>query len=301
MSEQRVSQLNTLWNYILGTIGAVIGGGGIVVFLAPADIAGLGVGGVAVLLNALFSLPIGLMILVLNVPILYLAYKMLPGGLPMVFNMTLFTIVYSAAAEVLSPVMSTAITEDRLLSAIFGGVVLGISGGLMYRSGNALGGTYALAMILRRRTGTPMSTTYFVTDMGVVLASGLVFGIEGALYSTIVLFLNGVAQDYVMEGPSVVRNVMIVTDKPDEIADWIMQNIFVGVTRVDATGMYRRQARGLLYVTISRARAPVLRQLVSEIDPGAFMVIGHGHVAYGGGFKPMTPRFKAKKLDADAA
>lgn len=298
MSEQLQSNLLAVSNFLIGTFGAVLGAVGIVVFLVPADIAALGVGGLAVLGNDLVGLPIGVLMILLNIPILYLSYRMLPGGLPMIGNMIVFTIIYAVATDAITPMVQDAVSDDHLLNAIFGGILLGISGGLIYRSNNTLGGTYALALILRRRFGTPMSTTFFYTDSIVIVGAGLVFGIEGALYSVVVLFINGIAQDYVMEGPSVVRNIMIVTDWPEATADAIMAQLQVGVTRVDAEGMYQRRSRGLLYVTISRARAYQIREIVSEIDPNAFMVVGQGHVAFGGGFRPMVKRVKARPSNA---
>jgi uncharacterized membrane-anchored protein YitT (DUF2179 family) len=101
-----------------------------------------------------------------------------------------------------------------------------------------------------------------------------------------------------MEGPSVVRTIMIVTEYPEQIADTIMEQMQVGVTHVAVQGMYQRRSRGLLYVTVSRARSAQVRDIVSEIDETAFMVVGQGHVAYGGGFKPMRPRFKPVNVDA---
>ncbi|MFP4324299.1 MAG: YitT family protein [Anaerolineales bacterium] len=149
--------------------------------------------------------------------------------------------------------------SQRTLTIIWNGILgmLGIGGGVVYRSGTVVGGTYALALILRRRFGTPMSTTYFYTDTGVIIVAAFVFGIEGALYAAVVLFLNGVAQDYVMEGPSVVRTAMIVTNKPGPIAQRIMTELQVAVTRTTGEGRYTNEQRDILHVTVSRAKAPI--------------------------------------------
>ena len=104
-----------------------------------------------------------------------------------------------------------------------------------------------------------------------------------------------------MEGPSLVRTVMIVTDQPEVMSNHIMSQFQVGVTRLSAEGMYMRKHHHLLYVTVSRAKAGALRDLVSDVDENAFLVIGQGHVAYGGGFKPITSKEKVLLRQASEA
>lgn len=284
-----VSHLLRVYRLFLVVLGVFISGAAIAVFLAPARVPALGIGGLGVLVNEVTGLPIGLVIFVAQIPILIITYFALPGGWKMLSGILFTTVLYSGVIDLIPVLFGEVVfSDDRLLNALFGGVLLGIGGGLVYRSGYVMGGTYALALILRQRTGTPMTNTYFYTDTLVLVLAALVFGVEGALYGAIVLFLNGVAQDYVMEGPSLVRTAMIVTDHPEAMADQIMSQFQVGVTRLSAEGMYMRKNRHLLYVTVSRAKAGALRELVSDIDEHAFLVIGHGHVAYGGGFKPIT-------------
>ncbi len=283
------NNVTVLFNFVLGVAGSAIMALGIAIFLAPADIVPMGVGGLGVIANTLFGLPIGVVAFVANIPIFWLSYRELSGGWRMLGTMLVMTIVYSATIDLFALVIDGVyFSDDRLLNAIFGGVMLGIGGGVVYRSGTVVGGTYALALILRRRRGTPMSTTYFYTDTGILAVAALIFGMEGALYAAVVLFLNGIAQDYIMEGPSVVRTGMIVTNKAEPIARQIMAELQVGVTRTQGEGMYSGEARDVLYVTVSRANAPRLREIVSEQDEHAFLVIMHGHEAYGGGFKQMV-------------
>jgi uncharacterized membrane-anchored protein YitT (DUF2179 family) len=267
-------------------IGAVINAASVVIFLTPFNIAPSGISGLAVILNTLVGTPIGLMTIVMNIPIQYLAYRMLPGGLGVIFRTVFVVIVYSVSLDVLGRfVPAGGINRDLMLNAIFGGVVGGLSSGLVVRLGGTFGGTSTLALILQRRTGTPMSMTYLYTDIAVVVLAGLVYGWAGALYALIVIFIGGLATDYVLEGPAVIRTAVIITDYPEIVSKAVMEQMHRGVTSWEARGMYTGQPRTVLYITIARSQVEDLRRIVTFVDPRAFLVIGQGHTAYGEGFR----------------
>jgi uncharacterized membrane-anchored protein YitT (DUF2179 family) len=178
-----------------------------------------------------------------------------------------------------------AVSSDRLLNALFGGIVGGIASGLVYRSGATYGGTSTIARIIQNRTGTPMSSTLLYTETALIALAGLVFGWEAALYAVMAMVVYGLATDYVLEGPSVIRTAMIVTGYPREISDLVIRDLNRTVTSWEARGMYTGQERCVLYVTVSRSEANRLRELVFSVDPHAFLVIGQGHAAYGEGFR----------------
>lgn len=274
--------------YLQLVIAAIIGAVSVVFFLSPADIAPTGITGVAVILNSFIASPVGAMVILLNIPIMYLGYRLLPGGW-VVVGSTIFTIlIYSVLVDVFTQAFPTdGFSDDRLLNAIFGGVLWGLSGGMVFRTGTRFGGTSTLALILRRRFGTPLSTTTLYSDTLVVVGAGLAFGVEGALYAMVVVFIGSVVSDYAMEGPAVIRTAFVITQKPRTIAKALMDNLYVGVTKLNGEGMYSGQSKSMLYVTISRAQAPDLRNIVTAIDSSAFLVIGQGHAAYGGGFRPL--------------
>jgi len=155
------------------------------------------------------------------------------------------------------------------------------------RGGGTMGGTSTLGRILQRRYGTPLSSSTLYTDGGVVLLAGLAFGWEGALYAMVGLFVGGATADYVLEGPSVVRTAVIITDHPHEVADRILLDLHRGVTGWEARGMFTEQPHTVLYVTIGRSEVNTVRRIVRSVDPNAFLVIGQGHAAYGEGFKEL--------------
>lgn len=266
-------------------LGIVIGAISVQLFLRPFDIAPSGVTGAAVLLNATVGTPIGLMVLILNIPILILGYRYL-GGIRVVITTIITVVGYSLMLDLIGPMLpEDGVSTDPLLNAIFGGVTGGISGAFVMRAGGTYGGTSTIAIVVQRRTGTPLSTTYLYTDMAIIGLAGLVFGWESALYATVVLFLSGVATDYVLEGPSIIRVVFIITNKPREVADVVLYQLQRGVTAFDGRGMYTDSERAMLFVTISRAEVATLRDLVATVDEHAFVVVGQGHTAYGSGFR----------------
>lgn len=281
----------TAWLYARLVVGALLGAFAVVSFLIPADIVPTGATGAAVIINELAGLPVGLVTILLNIPIMVLGYYFLPGGWRMIVRSVFVVVVFSIAVDALVPYFPAGgWVEERFVNALFGGVVSGMAGGFVYATGANFGGTSTLALILQRKLGTPLSTTTLYTDTIIIAAAGIVYGIEGALYALIVLFLGSVAADYVMEGPSVVRTAFIVTDYPEQVAERVMNDLARGATRISARGMYTDEERHVLYITVSRSQTADLQRIIQQIDDEAFVVIGVGHRAYGEGFKPLKKK-----------
>ncbi|MEP6986382.1 MAG: YitT family protein [Chloroflexota bacterium] len=279
-----LSQIVT--SYVMLVIAAVIDATSVNIFFAPFKIAPGGVTGVAVILNHLDArLPLGLIILLGNIPIQILGYRML-GGWRIVVRTVFYILLYSVLVEFLKPYTANVeVGTNVLLNAIFGGILGGVAGGLVLRAGGTQGGTSTLGRILQQRFGMPLSATSLYTDTAVIVLAGLVFGWEGALYAIVALFVGGATADYVLEGPSVIRIATIITDKPDAISELVMEAMGRGVTSWQGKGMFTDQNHTVLFITVSRAQVNSLQRLVHLADPNAFMVIGHGHVAYGEGFR----------------
>jgi uncharacterized membrane-anchored protein YitT (DUF2179 family) len=281
-----INWLDTGWRYFLLIIGAIITAISVIVFMAPFDIAPAGVSGIAVILNHLDPrLPIGVMIIIGNIPIQILGYRYL-GGWNVVVRTAFYVVLNAILIDVLTPIFPhVTVGDDKLLNAVFGGILGGIGGGLVYRAGGTQGGTSTLGRILQRQFGMPVSSSALYTDTGIVLLAGLVFGWAGALYAMVSLFIGGAASDYVLEGPSVIRTATIITDKPQEVANVILDEMGRGVTAWPGKGMFTDQEHTVLFVTISRPQVNELQSLIHRVDPDAFVVISQGHIAYGEGFR----------------
>lgn len=289
-------QIQFLSRLVMTTVGALVGAASVIVFYIPADIAPAGVTGLSVILNLLFGTPVGMVTLLFNIPILYLGYRMLGGWSNLMWTIYV-VVVYSLSLDVLTPLFPQAgISQDMTFNAIFAGVVGGISSGLIYRAGAAFGGTSTIARILQEKLGTPLSTTYLYANLLIVGLAGIFIGWESALLALVALTLEGAASDYMMEGPSIIRTVTIITNHPQEVSDAVLHQLRRGVTGWQGQGMYTGETRHILFVTIPRSQVNALRALVFETDPTAFLIVGHGHVAYGGEFKRAIPRKNGVKL-----
>ena len=281
---RKITWRATAGRLFLLTVGTLIGAAAVNLFFEPYAIAPSGVGGLAVILNHWIGVPIGLVVLLGNIPIQLLAFKLL-GGWKIVARTVYSVVLYALAIDLTAPLFpQQGITNDRLLAAVFGGILCGIAGGLIYRAGGTFGGTSTLARILQKRRGTSLNNTYIYTDSVVVLLAGLVFGWEGALYAMVAIFVDGTIADFVLDGPSTIRTATIITDHPDTVAQAIIAELGRGVTLWHGTGMYTGMARTVLFVTVLRPQVSDLRTLVFGIDEHAFIVIGQGHTAYGQGF-----------------
>jgi uncharacterized membrane-anchored protein YitT (DUF2179 family) len=250
------------------------------------------VSGVAIIINHFTNWPIGLTMLVLNIPLIALGFSSL-GRFRFLISTLYAVLLYSAGVDLLAQWLPAGgLTDDLLLSALYGGVVGGIGSGLVFRGGGTTAGTGILGRVLQFRTGIPVSQIYLGTDGAVVLVASLVFGWEKGLYALITLFVWGLATDFILEGPSFVRMVFIVTDQPEAVADAVFRGVHLGVTAWPAEGMFTETEHAVLFCTVSRPYERTLRRVVLEADPHAFVVVGHGHQASGGVFgqPKRTPR-----------
>jgi uncharacterized membrane-anchored protein YitT (DUF2179 family) len=271
--------------YIL--TGALIQALALRLFLVPALLVSGGVSGTAQIINHLTGWPIGLMVFVGNAPLFILGWRFLGGA-----RFAVRTVIAIAAFSILTDALVLFIppegmTDDLVLNCIYGGVLMGIGLGIVYRGKGTSGGSDILGRILNFRFGISISHAYLITDTLVVLAGGLAFDWERALYGLVVIYVSGLAAEMASEGSSIFRTAMIITRCPDEVAQKIMQSMERGVTLMKATGGYTGEERQMLYVVITRSEVYQLKEIVSDADPQAFMVIGQVHEALGEGFKPL--------------
>jgi len=183
---------------------------------------------------------------------------------------------------------ATGLTHDLLLYSLYGGLMLGIGLGMVYRGQATSGGSDILGRILNDRLGISISQAYLVTDSLVVFSAGFVFGWTQALYALVMIYVSGLAAELSSEGTGVFRTALIVTNEADAVTQAILKHLERGVTILPGTGGYTGSPRPVLYCVVTRAEVNQLKALVVEADPRAFMVIGTAHEALGEGFKPLT-------------
>jgi uncharacterized membrane-anchored protein YitT (DUF2179 family) len=269
-------------------LGALVQALSMRLFLIPGELVSGGISGLAQIINHFFPIPIGLMVFIGNAPLFALGWRHL-GGRRFAFRTALAIAMFSLLTDLLVyflPVNGIA-QGDNVLNSLYGGVLLGIGLGLVYRGQGTSGGSDILGRILNQRFGISISIAYLITDAIVVLAGGAAFGWQKALYGLVVIYISGLAAEMVSEGSSVFRTAMIISAFPKEVSESIMECLARGVTILPGTGAYTGVERPVLYVVITRSEVNQLKELVREIDPKAFVVIGTAHEALGEGFRPL--------------
>ncbi len=284
-------------DYSLILISSLIQAFSLRVFFVPANLASGGVSGISQLVNHFTGWPIGMMVLIGNIPLFALGWRFL-GGRQFALRTAFTVVTYSLFADLLlrtslfapNGAATQLIGElhgDIFLNTLYGAIVSGIGYGLVYRARGTSGGSDILARILNHYRGTPMTQSYLMVDTAVILGAGFVFGWKAALYAMIALYVSGLVAETTLEGGGTVRTAMIVTKEPETISNRVLAELERGVTVLEGTGAYTGAERPVLYCVISRAEVATLKAIVQEIDPQAFMVIGVAHEALGEGFRPL--------------
>lgn len=276
-----------LWDYVLILVGALVQAFALRLFLIPAELVSGGVSGLAQLVNHYTAFPIGLMVLLGNIPLFILGWQYL-GGPRFALRTILSILAFSILTDTLIFFLpAEGVTNDMVLNTIYGGLLLGIGLGIVYRGRGTSGGSDILGRILNRHFGITISQAYLITDSVVVLGAGFVFGWTKALYGLVLIYVSGLAAEVALEGTNIIRTAMIVTTQPEEIVKAIIRDLERGVTILSGTGGYTGEPRSVVYCTVARMEINRLKLLVHEIDPKAFMVIGQAQEALGEGFKPL--------------
>jgi uncharacterized membrane-anchored protein YitT (DUF2179 family) len=267
--------------------GTLIQSVGMTTLLIPGKLAAGGVSGLAQIINRYTGWPIGVMIIVGNLPLFLLGWRFL-GGRRFLIRTVFAVVLYAVLIDTLGRFLPPGVTDDSFLNALFGGVLTGAGIGLVFRAKGTTGGTDILARLLGQWRGIPLSQSYMMTDTLVVLASGIAFGWTLALYAVVALYVSGLAAELVSEGSGVIRTATIITERPEAVSGKIIRELQRGVTRWTGTGMYSGKDRPILFCAISRSEVNQLKAIILEADPNAFVVIGQAHEALGEGFKPLS-------------
>lgn len=276
----------TARDYSLLLLGAMVQAFAMRLFLVPGQLVSGGISGAAQIINHFVSFPIGVMVLIGNIPLFILGWRYL-GGPRFALRTAVAVTAFALFTDLLVLFLpADGMTDDNVLNALFGGVFLGVGLGLVYRGQGTSGGSDILGRILNHRLGISISQAYLITDTLVVLAGGFAFSWEKALYGMVVIYVSGIAAEMISEGSSIFRTVIIITSETERVTQTILEVLERGVTILSGKGGYTDADRPVLYCVVTRAEVNQLKQLVRETDPSAFMVIGVAHEALGEGFRP---------------
>jgi uncharacterized membrane-anchored protein YitT (DUF2179 family) len=268
-------------DYLGITAGSFLIALALTVFLVPNKIAAGGVSGLATVIYYLTSFPIGITMLVINIP-LFLAGIKIMG---MSFGIrTIYGIVsLSVFTDLLQPHM-TALTDDLLLASIYGGVVGGVGLGIVFRSRGTTGGTDLIASLINYFTGITVGEGLLIADGVVVALAGVFFNLEVALYAAVTIFITSQTIDVVQEGLNFKKGVLIISDKAEKINQMVVNDLNRGITEFEAKGGYTGDRKRVLLCIISRSEVSELKKAVSQIDQEAFVIISNVHEVLGEGF-----------------
>ncbi len=275
-----VRALGEFWGVTSGVLLIALG---LDLFLVPNKIAAGGVSGIATVLHYLTGVPVGMTMLALNIPLFLLGIYRL--GLKFGFRSLYGTVSLSFLVDVLAPYLPVA-TRDPLLASVFGGVLVGLGLGIVFRYRGTTGGTDLAAAILRTYTGANVGQLLFLVDGLVVLSAGFTFrSWELAMYALITIFVTAWLVDLVQEGISYTKAFFIISTRSDQIAQSVIKDLNRGATALKARGVYTGSPREVLLVVVNRTEVTRLKDLVYEIDPRAFMILADVHEVLGEGFK----------------
>ncbi|QPQ29333.1 YitT family protein [Lysinibacillus sp. JNUCC 51] len=271
----------SIMEYVYVVVGAAIIAIGFNVFLLPNKVASGGVSGISTILHGLFGWNPGFVQYAFNIP-LFIAGVLLLGKK---FGIKSFIGTVTLPLIVLLTNSWGPWTDNPLLGALFGGIVVGLGIGLVFKGNASTGGTDLLAQIITKYTGISLGTSVLLIDGIIAISAAIVFDIEKGLYALIGLYVTTKTIDIIQLGFSQSKMVYIITMKQDEVRDAIYAEIERGVTKLPAIGGYTGEARPVLMVVVYQTEFTKLKQLIKSVDPSAFVIVSNAYEVLGEGFK----------------
>jgi len=269
------------YNAFLILAGLLVCSLGYNLFLVPNNIAAGGFTGIAQLINTGTGLPIGSVMLALNVLLILVSMKSL--GLRFGVRSLIATLLFSL---MLDTIHVPQMVDDKWLATVYGGLTSGLGFGLILRGSATTGGSDMLASVIHRFCPRiRVSIGIFAVDASVIVASAFVYDAMAAMYALICVLICNVVVDFVLEGPNTSHSFFIISDKSDEIAMRILKELERGVTALEGTGMYSNTKKRVLFCVVNRMESVPLRRIIFSVDPRAFVVTNKAHDTYGEGFK----------------
>ena len=281
--------------YALIVTGAMLIAAGYAFFITPHKIVPGGIYGISIVLHHTLGTPVGLMALAFNIPLTLAGIKVLGPR----FGVKTFTgfMLTSGFMDLISLTFGDAalIEDDLLLSSIYGGAVIGLGVGFLFKAKATCGGTDVLAMMLGKWTGRPLGQLMMAVDAIIVVMGSLVFlDWKIPMFSLIAIFLMGKTIDTVLQGWTYDKVALIISDKHEQIGQTIMHQLGRGATLIQATGMYAGAERNVVYAVLGRKELALIEEHIHAIDPQAFVAIINADEILGEGFKSLRDKVSSQ-------
>lgn len=253
-------------------IGSFISSLGVNLFLSNAKLLSGGVTGIALILQYLWEVPSGITVFLLNIPLFFVSYKYLNK------RFTIYTAIgmlsFSTALMITKPLSTLVQVDDMLLYCIYGGVLSGIGSGLIFYRNGSTGGTDIITMVIRKKySNFDIGQVGFAFNLIIVTVSIFIFGLPRALYTLISMFITSTILDKVLNGFTSKKLLLILTEKEDDIINYVIKDMNRGITALMAEGGYTRDKKRLLYVAVTTSQMISLKTKNLRVDPKAFITI----------------------------
>lgn len=283
-NEERNIKIRRVIIEILGTIlGSFTIATGIALFLLPNQLSSGGVAGIATITYYLFNIPMGTMMVLINVPLFLVSiFKM---GKYFFVKSMIGTVTLSIFIDFLDKFK--ALTEDRFLACVYGGIILGIGTAILLKVNSSTGGSDLVSYVVKKYKPTVQAGNIIVIIDIVIVTLNMIFfnEIEIGLYSAIAIYLMGKIIDILFEGIDFTKLMIIVSDKSEEISKDIEEKIERGVTGLYGKGMYTNSKKLVLMCVAPRREVARIKMLARKIDPRSFIIITNSREVVGQGFE----------------
>lgn len=264
-------------------IGSFVAACGINIFLKPHHFLTGGASGLALLASYLTPLSVGLLVFLINIPIVVLGFRY--AHRIFMIGSLWGTFAFSIFLETTGWMAHLNVTQEPFIAALFGGTLVGVGTGMAFRANASLGGPDIIAAVMRKRWSTSIGSTTFMFNMAIVIAGGVLFGMEIALATIVGLAMQALFTDKVMSGFDESKAIFIMSEEHQQIADYITKEMGRGVTFLEGEGAFLHQRRRVVYAVITLPQLARLKFYVRSVDPNAFLVVADVTEVQGSGFK----------------
>lgn len=270
-------------DYLIITAASFVYAAAVSLFVDPNNLAPGGVTGIAIILNRVVPVETGTLIMIINIPIILLG--MWKFGLRFIISTFYAIAMTSLFTNLLAPL--GAATDDILLAALAGSVMIAASIGIIFKRGATTGGTDIIIKCLRLRyPHLKTGRLFFLTDVVVVTISAFVFrNIDSALYAGIAVVITSLVMDVVLYGRDGAKLIYIISDYYDAITDRLLAELDIGVTHLSGEGAYSGKEKRIIMCVARKPLAPRVEEIVKEEDADAFMIVTSATEIFGEGYK----------------
>lgn len=272
--------LTKLFAIVLGNLLCALAFNG---FLIPNKLLSGGVGGTAIMVHYLTDMPTGWLVFIMNVPIFIIGAKMIDKKFAIYSFISM--LVLSLLLSFTEGIYQYINVNDLLLSTIFGGLLNGLGMGIMFRNKVSQGGLDIIAAIFKRKLNMNIGTALMGVNGIIISLSSILFGLQPAMYTIIGLYIAYQIVDKVQQGIDTSKSVIIISDKPLDIANSIMENLNRGATFLNGEGAYSKSDKKIIYCMVTSTQIVKLKEIVEKVDEKAFITINDTEEVKGRGFK----------------